>query len=279
VARPGAGWRSRRPRSPLAAGLTIAFGTHRFVAALLLNIWFVVALALAVGLNGQPQTTSAAWAQVLAWTGGAALWIAGTVVGWLVRGRQDRAQLVAELPGDTSRRSLTAPAVMFAVIRAVVIGGTVALAFGLDLPHGSWLPVAAIVAMKPSVEQTTLVGLQRLAGALIGAVAAALLLLIPANEQGLRLLAVTPGLEVVALVVLAHGVAIRFWNYAFYCAAIAAGVLVVLDLPTPSDLSAEGYRVLWTLCGVGTAVLVMLLAGLLSRRRSTGQPAPAGGSR
>jgi predicted ABC-type sugar transport system permease subunit len=45
--------------------------------------------------------------------------------------------------------------IMFAVIRAVVIAGTVALAFGADLSHGHWMPIAAIVAMKPSLEQTT----------------------------------------------------------------------------------------------------------------------------
>ena len=63
------------------------------------------------------------------------LWIALTFVGWLIAGRQDRPQPVAELPGDTSVKRPTAPLIMFAVIRAVVIGGTVALAFGLDLSH------------------------------------------------------------------------------------------------------------------------------------------------
>jgi hypothetical protein len=49
----------------------------------------------------------------------------------------DRPPLAAELPGDTSRRQLTRPLIMFAVIRAVVIAGTAALAFGLNLSHGS----------------------------------------------------------------------------------------------------------------------------------------------
>jgi uncharacterized membrane protein YccC len=165
--------------------------------------------------------------------------------------------------------------IMFAVIRAVVIGGTVAIAFGLNLSHGIWLPIAAIVAMKPSLEQSTIVGVQRLAGALIGAVAAALVLLIPASEHGLRLFAISRGLEVVALIVLMHGAAIRFWNYALYCAAIAAGVLIFEDLPQPSDYAAEGYRILWTLCGVGIGVLVMFLAGLLARRIAKAPPRPA----
>ena len=152
------------------------------------------------------------------------------------------------------------------------MAGTVALAFGLDLSHGYWLPIAAMVAMKPSLEQATLIAAQRVAGALIGAAAAALVLLIPASEHGIRLFAITLGLEVVALVLLMHGAAIRFWNYAIYTGAIAAGVLILVDLPQPSNYSAEGYRVLWTLCGVAIGVLVMLLAGLLAKRTAKAPP-------
>jgi len=129
--------------------------------------------------------------------------------------------------------------------------------------------------MKPSLEQTTLVAVQRVAGALIGAAAAVLLLLIPASEHGLKLLAVTIGLYFVGLVFLMHGVAIRFWNYALYCGAIAAGVLVLMDLPRQSNYGAEGDRVLWTLCGVGIAFVVMLLAGLLAKRQAKAPPQPA----
>ena len=129
--------------------------------------------------------------------------------------------------------------------------------------------------MKPSLQQTTLVAVQRLAGALIGAAAAMLVLLIPASEHGLTLLSITIGLEVVAIVLIMHAVAIRLWNYALYSAAIAAAVLILLDLPQPSNYGAEGYRVLWTLCGVGIAVLVMLLADQLAKRTAKAPPQPA----
>lgn len=247
----------------LAAGLVAAFGVHRFVAALLLNIWFLVVLALASSFH-HGHTTSHTWAQIVAWVGGSALWIAVAFDGWLIRGRKEAPALVAEIPGDTSRRPLDRPLIMFAVIRALVIAGTVALAYGLSLSHGYWMSIAAIVAMKPSLEQSTLFALQRLAGALIGAVAAALLLLIPANEHGQQLVAVTAGLAAVAIVFFMHAAAIRFMNYALYCSAIAAGVLLLLDLQQPTDHSAEGYRVLWTLCGVAIGVLVMLLSGLFA---------------
>ena len=55
-------------------------------------------------------------------------------------------------------------------------------------------------------------------------------------------------------------------------------VLILLDVLQPSNYGAEGDRVLWTLCGVGIAVLVMLLASLLAKptAKAPPQPAPTG---
>ena len=69
---------------------------------------------------------------------------------------------------------------------------------------------------------------------------------------------------------------IRAVNYALYSAALAGAVLIATDLPHPTDLASEGRRVLFTLAGVGIAVLVMLLAGLLQKRTArTAPPAAA----
>jgi hypothetical protein len=267
----------------LVAGLTIMFGVHWAAAALVLNIQFFIVLATAFSLHHSNDTfitshiTNYTWAQVVAWAGGSALWIVLTFTAWLIRGRPDVPRPIEEIPTDVSRHPLTRRVIMFAVLRAAVMAGTTALAFGLNLSHGVWMPIAAIIAMKPTLEHTTLMAAQRLAGALIGAVAAGLLLLIPANEHGLRLLSITHGLEVVVIVLFMHGAAIRFWNYAFFEAAIAAGVLILLDLAQPTNYDAEYYRVLWTLCGVGIGFLVMLLAGLLAKRAPAAkQPVPAG---
>jgi hypothetical protein len=261
----------------LIAGLAAAFGARRFVSGLLLNLWFIVTLGVAWSFQHHSHLTSYVSAQTLAWAGGSALWIAVTFIAWLVGRRKVQPRLIAELPGDTSRRELTRALVAYALIRALVIAGTVALAFGLDLSHGYWMPIAAIAAMKPSFEQSTLVASQRLAGALIGAAAASLALLLPLGEHGLRLFAIERALEVVALVLFMHAAAIRFWNYALYGAAMTAGVLILVDLPQPSSYAALGYRVLWTLCGVGIGVLVMLLAALFARHRgaSAEQTSPA----
>jgi hypothetical protein len=248
----------------LVAGLAMAFGAHWYVAGYLLSLWFIIALGSASSSH-HAHISSYTWAQVLAWAGGSALWIAVTFIEWLIRGREDRPQPFAELPGDTSLQKLTPPMITFALIRAIAIAGTVALAFGLNLSHGYWLAISASIAMKGSLEQTTLTAVQRIVGTLIGAAAAALVLLIPASEHGLNLFSITLGLSVVALVVLVHAVAMLFWNYAFYAAALTAGILMLSDLLRPSDYATEAARVAWTLCGVAIAVLVMLLGSLLAK--------------
>lgn len=259
----------------LVAGLAAMFGVRRFVAAYILNVWFLIALVLGAAYHQDAHTTSHTWAQVVAWLAGCALWIAVTFGGWLIRGRHDQPQPFQEIPGDTSRRKLTPPLIVFALIRAIVIAVTFSLAFGLDLDHGYWMPFAALIAMKASLDQSTLVAAQRVIGTLIGAAAAALVLLIPASEHGVvRLAKIDSALVVVALVLFMHGAAIRFWNYALYCGVIAAGVLIAIDLPNASNYADEGYRVLWTLCGVGIGVLAMLVIGLLAKRTAKAPPQP-----
>jgi hypothetical protein len=249
----------------LLAGLAVGFGVHRFVAALLLNLWFLAALSLAASYE-HSHTSSHAWAQALAWVAGCAVWIVVTFVAWLARGRKDRPQPVAEIPGDTSPTKLTPPLIMFAGIRALAVAIAIAIAFGLHLPNADWMPIAALAAMKPSLEQTTLVGEQRVVGAFLGAILASALLLTVHNKHVL---------EVVTVVLFVLAGAGRFVNYALYCAAIAAGVLIAIDIPHPSNLGAEGDRVLFTFIGVGIGVLVMLLANLLAKRRPKAQPQAA----
>jgi len=42
----------------LLAGLAVTFGVHRFIAALLLNIWFIIALGLAFSLHQHARITA-----------------------------------------------------------------------------------------------------------------------------------------------------------------------------------------------------------------------------
>ena len=158
------------------AGLAVKYGLHRFVAAYLLNIWFIIVLGLptllSFGLPGAFQSGlihTEPWKQALAWLTGAALWVAYTFIMWLARGRVAAPQPAAEIPGDISPRPLTRPMTLFAVIRAVAVSIAVAIAFGLQLPNAYWMPIAVIIAMKPDLQQSTFAAVQRVAGTAIGA--------------------------------------------------------------------------------------------------------------
>lgn len=246
----------------LLGGLAVKFGLHRFVVALLLNAWFVVALALPVAYHLDHIHTNA-WAQTLAWLAGSALWIAFTFIMWLARGRTAQPEPVPEIPGDISPVKLTRPLILFAVIRAVALSIAVAIAYGLHLPNADWMPVATIVAMRPSLQQSALVAEQRLAGAILGAAVAALFLLTVDSKTVL---------EVVMVVLFALAGSIRTVNYTLYCAVVAGAVLIALDLSHPSNLADEGRRVLFTFIGVGIAVVVMFLANLLQKRTAKVSP-------
>jgi uncharacterized membrane protein YgaE (UPF0421/DUF939 family) len=185
---------------------------------------------------------------------------------WLVHGRTAEPQPVAEIPGDISPRPLTRPLILFAVIRAVAVSIAVAISFGLKLPDADWMPIAATIAMKPSLQQSALVAEQRVAGTIVGA-AVAVVVLLPVDN--------ITALEVIVVVLLALAASIRTMSYTFYTAAVAAAVLIAADVPDPSNLSHEGRRILFTLAGVGIAIIVLLLAGLLQKRTAkTAEKAP-----
>ena len=101
---------------------------------------------------------------------------------WLVAGRTAQPEPIAEIPGSTAPVKRTRPLILFAVIRAVAVAITVAIAFGLHGHNADWMPIAALVAMKPRLAESILVAVQRPAGAIIGAaVAAALFLTVAAG--------------------------------------------------------------------------------------------------
>lgn len=247
----------------LVAGLAIRFGVNRFIAGALLNIWFVLAIGL-VATYHHKGIHIHAWAQALAWLVGAVVWMAVLFIAWFVNGREPPPKPVPEIPGDISPRPLTRPIVAFSVLRALGMAVAVAIAYGFHLPNAYWMPLAAVIAMRPTLQESALFAEQRVAGALIGAVAAAVVLLTVDSKHAL---------EALIVLLLAFGATIRMVNYAFYTALTAAAALIALDLPNPANVSAEVDRVLWTFAGVGIGVGVLLLAGLLSKRTAKTPPA------
>ncbi|MGO8883267.1 MAG: FUSC family protein, partial [Streptosporangiaceae bacterium] len=117
-----------------------------------------------------------------------------------------------------------------------------------------------LIAMKPSLQQSTLRGVQRLVGATLGGAIAAVFLVTVTSHHAL---------EEIIILLIGAGVSIYAVNYAFYAAAIAGAVLIAMDLPHPSNLDAEGRRIFFTFAGVAIAIVVDVLASLLQKRKSS----------
>ena len=246
----------------LLAGLAVKFGLHRFSVGLLLNIWFVVAVVLPISYRADRIKTTG-WDQALAWLIGSALWIALIGIVWLASRRKWRPRPVIDLPGEPfSPVELTRPVVLFALIRALALAASAAIAFGFHEPNADWMVIATLIAMKPSIEQSRLVGLQRVIGAAMGAVVAIPILLAVDNKDAL---------VVIIILLAAIGASIHGVNYAYYTAAIASAALIAADLPHPTNYAAEGRRVLFTFIGVGIGVVVMFIADRLKQHAA--QPA------
>ena len=238
----------------LACGLAVKLGVHRFAAGLLLNVWFLVVLSLATHDTGHLKIS--AWDQALAWLVGAAAWIALMFVVWVASRGRWRPAPVMDLPGSQSPVQLTRPIVLFALIRAAGPGRLRRHRLRSGLASADWMPIATIVAMKPSLEQSKLFGEQRLVGAAMGAAAAIPILILVGSKHAL---------EVIIILLAGLGIAIKGVNYAYYAGAIACAALIAADLPQPTDYAAEGRRVLFTMIGVGIGVLVMFVADRLQK--------------
>jgi hypothetical protein len=72
---------------------------------------------------------------------------------------------------------LTEQVIALAVLRAVALAITVAIAFGLHVTSADWKPIAALVAMKPSLQQSPADSRAAPGRAILGAAVAALFLL------------------------------------------------------------------------------------------------------
>lgn len=252
----------------LLAGLAVKYGLHQFFGATLLNSWFLIAISLPASYRLNHIHTSA-WQQALAWLTGSALWIAVTFIVWLARGRASQQRPAADLiPGSTAPVPLSRPVIRFAVLRTVAITAAVAIAFGLHLPYANWMPLAALVAMQTSLQQSTITAIQRVAGTIIGAVVAIAFLLSVHSK---------PALAVIIAILGALAGALRTAGYTWNSAAGAGALLIALGLSNPSNLKVEGQRILFTFIGVAIAVAVMLVGRLLDKRGAArAQPAPAG---
>jgi hypothetical protein len=250
--------------STLLSYLAGSLGQRGVVAGVLLNIWFLIILSVSFSLHKSPaQTWPLVGPQAFAWLVGGILWMAAAWVMWMLqRGARPEAAPPTQAKAPVH---LTGRLLAFSVLAALAVALATAVAWGFDIPNADWMPVATVVTLKPSLQVSSYVAGQRVAGAVLGAILSGILLTVIQDQ---------PILIVILVVIAALGVALYQVNYALYSACIATSVLIALGLSHPGSLTENWQRVAWTLAGVAIALAVMIVVEL-GRTRTSVQAATA----
>jgi uncharacterized membrane protein YccC len=138
---------------------------------------------------------------------------------------------------------------------AVRLAVTIALATAIyriaALPRGYWMPLTALLVMRPEFHETFKTTIARMGGTLVGAVGASLITV-----------ALAPGPITLTLLALAFvwcGYAFFRTNYAIFAVCITGYVVFLLALAGVPEVTTAVYRSLDTALGGGLALLVYAL--------------------
>jgi uncharacterized membrane protein YccC len=131
------------------------------------------------------------------------------------------------------------------------LAGTLAIAVGasllLSLPHRYWLPMTAMLVLRPDFTATFTRGVSRIVGTLVGAGLVTLVLA--------ELRPDVAGLTALVIVWCFAACATLFANYAVYSVCIASLVVTLLAFTGAPGASLAGERSLYTVCGAGLALI------------------------
>jgi uncharacterized membrane protein YccC len=126
---------------------------------------------------------------------------------------------------------------------ATAIAGLVA---SIHLVRGYWIPMTVVIVLKPNFGGTMQRAMQRITGTVLGALVAAVLLLVLTN----------PWFLLMALAVLAFATfALRNHNYSLFALALTPMVMLMLDIAHPITVADSFLRVLHTMIGSFIALL------------------------
>ena len=174
---------------------------------------------------------------------------------------------VQRLTFDSFRRNLlpnTTPG-RYAWQMAIVLGTTATVCRAFAMPNGYWVPMTALLVLKPDFQQTLSRGIARVAGTLVGAAVATLLATL-----------LRPGPDTLALLVIFFAwlcyTLIRF-NYAVYAVCITTYVVFMLSFMGLPEKQVVLHRALNTSLGGCVALLAnayFLPATLARIRRISG---------
>ena len=144
----------------------------------------------------------------------------------------------------------------YAVRQGATVTAAAAVQHFSGLPNGYWVPMTALIVLKPDFQQTFFRGVERVIGTVIGAGLATLLV------HALRLDPASIGLLVVGFAWLGYG--LINVNYALFAVCLTAYIVFLLDFGGLSTHVVVLHRTVNTALGGGLALLSYVTV-LLSR--------------
>jgi uncharacterized membrane protein YccC len=141
----------------------------------------------------------------------------------------------------------SSPVLRHAVRLASATAIAVAVARFADVPHGYWIPLTVVMVLRPETAHTYTRCVGRVAGNVIGIVVASavILLLHPTGYVAATL----------AVVFLGVAYAVSGFGYLALSAALAAAIVLLVDVGGTTGTAAVGDRLLATLIGGALAIL------------------------
>jgi uncharacterized membrane protein YccC len=143
---------------------------------------------------------------------------------------------------------------------ALVLGIAMALARHFSADRGYWIPLTAAIVLKPDFQTTFVRGFARIAGTMLGAVVATLVLALVRGREALQ---VTGILASAAIAYLTF-----YPNYGLFTVAITSFVVLVLGMRGLPGTTTIDARILDTLAGGGLAMIGYLAMPTWERKRT-----------
>jgi hypothetical protein len=227
--------------------------------------WFTLQWSIAFFLAGAtPSDFRDAVHRGLLILGGAGLQIAIIVAAWAWHpfGAASESQRASETPPPIGQLFPSWLQLRYALAIGVMVTVALTLEHATQIQNGYWVPMTALIIVKPSGHDTLVRTVQRVLGTLIGCAAA----------TGIAaLLRPTPAALAIGVTVLAWCTyAMQRASYAAFSLWITATVVFMMSLAGLPEPEAAGRRVIATLMGAALAVI----AGFVATPRGS----PSGGS-
>jgi hypothetical protein len=207
--------------------------------ALTCAIWLVIS-------TGFPATGLHSVALGLLVLTGGLLQIIFLFVFWKVAGSLGPAHSISDVAEPMPRYFLTAlrpgtPQRLFAIRATVTLIGAAAIAQWTSWPNGYWIPMTALIVIRPDIQQTTHKGIARVLGTMVGAAVATLIT---------KIASPTPFVSEILVLIFAYTCYCVLWvNYAVFAMSLTAYVVFLLSLAGLDQTSVILHRLTFTILG------------------------------